>query len=206
MVAFRQLPSRRAATPPGTAAPRPIEPGFPSDGTGTGVALNGVRRLLIACCLLLGACQGTVRVQAAADPRLERVERLGASLTPAGTAIHFGLSARRGLAAFAWPDGAVLVTRDLADLLDDDELAASLAHEIGHLLHGGHLAGAPAALTGAPPDDEPERSADRTGCRLLATRGRSPRAMPRMLSTLNAALGNDVLAARIAAAIDACKP
>jgi predicted Zn-dependent protease len=98
------------------------------------------------------------------------------------------------------------VTRDLADLLDDDELAASLAHEIGHLADGGHLGTAPATLAGTSTDDERERGADRTGCRLLASRGRSPAAMPRMLSTLNAALGHDLLAARIAAATDACQP
>jgi Zn-dependent protease with chaperone function len=168
---------------------------------------SGVRWFVIASCLLLAACQGPVRLQATADePRLERVRRIGASLAPEGSAIDFGLSAKRGLAAFAWPDGSVLVTRDLADLLDDDELAASLAHEIGHLVDGGHLAPAPAALAGTPTDDDRERRADRTGCRLLATHGRPPAAMPRMLSTLNAALGRDVLSARIAAATDACQP
>jgi predicted Zn-dependent protease len=169
------------------------------------VAFRGVRRVLIACCLLLGACHGPVRLQATADePRLERVQRLGASLAPAGKAIHFGLSARRGLAAFAWPDGSVLVTRELADLLDDDQLAAALAHEIGHLVDGGHLGNAPAALAGPLADDEAERHADRTGCTLLAAHGRSPVAMQRMLATLDAALGDDVLAGRIAAAAESC--
>jgi predicted Zn-dependent protease len=169
------------------------------------VAFSGVRRVLMACCLLLGACHGPVRLQATADePRLERVQRLGASLVPDGATIDFGLSSRRGLAAFAWPDGSVLVTRDLVDLLDDDQLAAALAHEIGHLIDGGHLAKTPAALAGRPADDEPERRADRTGCALLAAHGRSPAAMPGMLATLDAALGNHVLAGRIAAAAVGC--
>lgn len=172
-------------------------------GSGTAVAVRGVRLPVIACCLLLGACHAPVRLPGAADePRRERVERLGAALAPEGTAIHFGLSARRGLAAFAWPDGSVLVTRDLVDLLDDDQLAAALAHEIGHLVNGGHVA-APATLAGTPVDDQPERHADRTGCRLLAARGRSPDAMRRMLVTVSAALGTETLAGRIAAA---CTP
>jgi predicted Zn-dependent protease len=164
-----------------------------------------VRLVVIACCLLLGACHGPVRLQATADePRLERVQRLGASLAPEGSAIHFGLSARRGLSAFAWPDGSVLVTRELVDLLDDDQLAAALAHEIGHLVDGGHLAAAPAALAGRPSDDDLERRADRTGCELLAAHGRAPSAMSGMLATLDAALGNHVLAGRIAAAAESC--
>jgi predicted Zn-dependent protease len=184
-----------------------MEPVDASIGTGMAVAFSGVRRVVIGCCLLLGACHGPVRLQATADePRLERVQRLGASLAPEGTAIQFGLSSRRGLAAFAWPDGSVLVTRALADLLDDDQLAAALAHEIGHLVDGGHLASMPAALAGRPADDDAERHADRTGCALLAAHGRSPAAMQRMLETLAAALGDDVLAGRIAAATDACAP
>ncbi len=173
---------------------------------GMGVAVSGVRLAVLASCALLAACQGPVRIpDTAVDARLERVARIGATLAPAGAAIHPGLSARRGLAAFAWPDGSVLVTRDLVDLLDDEQLAAAIAHEIGHLLDDGHLA-APAALADAPADDEPERRADRTGCRLLAEAGRSPDAMPRMLVAVNAALGTDVLRERIVAATDACKP
>jgi Zn-dependent protease with chaperone function len=36
--------------------------------------------------------------------------------------------------AFSWHDGSVFATRGLLRVLDDDELAAALAHEVGHIL------------------------------------------------------------------------
>src|SRR2546430_27653 len=43
------------------------------------------------------------------------------------------------LGAFGWRDGQIYVTRGLVTLLDDDELAAVVSHELGHLLDRGHL-------------------------------------------------------------------
>ncbi len=48
-------------------------------------------------------------------------------------------------AAFSFPDGSIYVARGLAERLTNDELAAAIAHELGHLLHDGVIA-APAAL------------------------------------------------------------
>jgi Zn-dependent protease with chaperone function len=55
--------------------------------------------------------------------------------------IAWQVSPRRGLGAWAWPGGRIEVSRALIDRLDDEQLAAALAHELGHLLDGGHLHG-----------------------------------------------------------------
>jgi Zn-dependent protease with chaperone function len=88
--------------------------------------------------------------------------------------------------AYAWPDGTLFVTRGLLDLLDDDELAAALAHEMGHLSVGpatGYAALADEA------DAEPaagtadvETTADAAGCDLLRASGLSLAALARALA------------------------
>src|SRR5712671_4733615 len=50
-------------------------------------------------------------------------------------------------AAYAWPDRSIFATRGLVDLLADDELAAALAHEMGHLISDGWMQ-PPVALRG----------------------------------------------------------
>ena len=42
-------------------------------------------------------------------------------------------------AAFSWPSGEVFVTRRLVDLLDDDELGAAIAHEMGQIEGSGAI-------------------------------------------------------------------
>jgi hypothetical protein len=126
--------------------------------------------------------------------RNERLERVGRSVLPTSTApdaISFGLSSRDALGAWSWADGRIRTSRALVDLLDDDELAAALAHEIGHLLDGGHIAGAPAALSGADGTPGPEGRADLIACRILAAGGGRPEALPRMLRAVAAHLGDD---------------
>ena len=92
-------------------------------------------------------------------------------------------------AAFAFRDGSVFVTRGLVALLDDGELSAALAHEVGHLSGRGD------GLPGA----EAERLADRIGADLLRASGLAPALMPRMLRRIEAAQGGADIAARIAA-------
>jgi Zn-dependent protease with chaperone function len=41
--------------------------------------------------------------------------------------------------AFGWPNGHIFVTRGLVDRLNNAELAAAIAHELGHLLDSGRL-------------------------------------------------------------------
>jgi Zn-dependent protease with chaperone function len=71
----------------------------------------------------------------------------------------------------------------LLHLLTDDELAAAVAHELGHL-SAGHAAGGPAALGGAPaahPADH-EARADAIACDLLDAVGLTPTALARALA------------------------
>jgi predicted Zn-dependent protease len=53
---------------------------------------------------------------------------------------HFGIIESRNINAFAAPGGYVLVTRGLYDLLENEaQLAAVLAHEIGHIVKRHHI-------------------------------------------------------------------
>ncbi|HEY8517022.1 MAG TPA: M48 family metalloprotease [Candidatus Binatia bacterium] len=125
--------------------------------------------------------------------RVARLERLGRALAPAeGTRerLTFALSSRDELGAWSWPDGRVRVSRALVDLLDDDELAAVLAHELGHLLDGDGASDVPAALAGDQPRRGPEARADAIGCTLLATRGLPAEALPTMLRRLADAIAH----------------
>lgn len=92
--------------------------------------------------------------------------------------------------AFAWPEGDIVVTAALLDLLSDDELAAAIAHEVGHLLSDGHLRSA-AALVGKPSQHDAEAAADELGMRLLTDGGRSASAMARMIRKVQAARGSN---------------
>ena len=116
--------------------------------------------------------------------------RLSASLD--GRVIRLTVSDSSTVAAYAWPDGRVLLTRGLVRLLDDDELAAAVAHELGHLLADGHLRTV-AALGGArlagPSAADVESRADAAGCGLLSAAGYAPAAMPRMLQKVAGAPG-----------------
>ncbi|MBI1370868.1 MAG: M48 family metalloprotease [Planctomycetes bacterium] len=69
------------------------------------------------------------------------------------------------VAAYARPERAVYLTHGLVTLASDQEIAAAVAHELGHLLDDGYLA-SPVALTGLHEDD-PEIRADALGCCLL---------------------------------------
>lgn len=127
-----------------------------------------------------------VRLNAAADARLERVRRVAAALAPrrADLALRFEVIDSDVPGAYSWPDGRVAVTAGLVDALDDAELAAAVAHELGHLLNDGHLRGGGVAALkgsgGAPADVE--EAADDAGVQLLLESHLSPGAMARMLT------------------------
>jgi predicted Zn-dependent protease len=72
------------------------------------------------------------------------------------------------------------VTRGLMDLLNDDELAAAIAHELGHLINDGHLHTV-VSLRGYCRTPDAEARADATGVELLRSRGINPGSMDRML-------------------------
>ena len=174
------------------------------------VAVTSVLRLGAAL-LLLGAvgagCRGPAPrsdvIEGIEATGLAPVERLGQSLLP-GPRIDWGVSPQKGVGPWAWPDGRVRVSRALVDLLDDDELAAVLAHELGHLLDRGDLPAPPAALLGGAGGDDPELRADRIGCRLLADRGTNTDAMARMLTKVAARCCGDGFRQRMVAAHAAC--
>src|SRR5262249_17752321 len=137
----------------------------------------GVLMLVAVMAAVAGRRRGTTST-ASPMPRAGS-ESAGSAdpLVAAGIALQG--SPPKGLCTGAWPDGRIEVSRALVDRLDEEELAAALAHELGHLLEGGHLPvgtaglddGPPLGLRGAAGADEAEARADRIGCALLARRG-----------------------------------
>ena len=137
---------------------------------------------------------------ARADAALSRLT--GASH---GSGLRVATLADERPVAYAWPDGSIFVSRGLLSLLDDEELAAAIAHEVGHLMNDGHfrlaasLAGhrAPrAAIAGG----DIESRADAAGVKLLRRRRLPPQAMQRMLVKVRSSSPN--LSRQQAGAID----
>ena len=171
---------------------------------GTAVAFRAVARawILLPVLAALAGCSATrhpagdglalVASDAADAVRLERMRRIGRDLALATLAperIDVGLSSREAIGAWSWPDGRIRLSRALLDALDDDELTAAVAHEIGHLLDGGHVTGEAAALAGRGSPTPRDRSgtearADALACAVLRARGARTDALPRMLRTV----------------------
>ena len=74
------------------------------------------------------------------------------------------------LGAWSWRDGNIFVTRGLCQKLNDDELAAVISHELGHLYNQDHQGGT-AAFAGLPSNCDVEGRADFTACRILRKSG-----------------------------------
>lgn len=89
------------------------------------------------------------------------------------------------ISAFSFPDGSIYLTHGLVERASDEELAAAIAHELGHLLIDGHVRG-PAALRGNDRRLDTEAEADALGCRILETHGIAYTAMARMLQLVAA--------------------
>jgi Zn-dependent protease with chaperone function len=116
--------------------------------------------------------------QRAAD---ETVAKLTAGIEVGAVRVRVTGSARVG--AFSGPDGSSELTSGLVERLDEDEIAAAVAHELGHVL-GGRNGGTSSALDGRPgaTTDDAEVRADRFATRLLARAGYTPAAMGRTLA------------------------
>ena len=117
--------------------------------------------------------------------------RLSAACDPLLHAVHSPVIELRVLdadavGAYAWAGGRVYVTRGLLALLDDDELAAAVAHEVGHLLDAGHLR-AVHALDGCARHSDRETRADMLGTQLLEAAAYPRQAMVNMLQKVQAA-------------------
>jgi predicted Zn-dependent protease len=100
------------------------------------------------------------------------------------------------ISACVWPNRRVFITRGLMDRLTDDELAAALSHEIGHLLDDGNLRSMVALrglgpIGGAGAGADHEVQADTFGCGLLESAGIPRAAMISMLEKVRAAHGDD---------------
>jgi predicted Zn-dependent protease len=97
--------------------------------------------------------------------------------------LHVHVLEDESLVAFSFPDGSIYASRGLVNRLSDDELAAALAHEIGHLLHDGIIE-APAALRGMSGPSKKadiETAADLLGREVLLSAGIPTKALPAAL-------------------------
>jgi Zn-dependent protease with chaperone function len=89
-------------------------------------------------------------------------------------------------AGYSWRDGEIFVTRGLADRLTDPELAAAIAHELGHLLSDGEVR-AVCSLSGMGASLDVEARADSLGTDLLRSCAIPPE---RMMDMLNKVAGS----------------
>jgi Zn-dependent protease with chaperone function len=112
----------------------------------------------------------------------QRAERSAAAIAAecSGHCITLHVLATDSVSAFSWPSGDVFVTRGLVHLLDDAELSAAIAHELGHLLSDGHLKSI-VSLKGYPAHQDREERADAFGAALLRAQHIRPTAMATML-------------------------
>lgn len=117
-----------------------------------------------------------------------RVDRLAAQITRscAGCDVVVRILDTDAVAAFSWRTGEVYITRGLLERADDNQAAAALAHELGHLLADGRLRGV-VSLNGDERDCESR--ADLIGVRLLAAAGIPAGAMTSMLQIVRDAPG-----------------
>lgn len=112
----------------------------------------------------------------------ERARRVAAPLVAAcgEGRIAVKVLASDAVTAYAWPGGEIYLTHGLLERMDDAEVAAAVAHEVGHLLNDGHLK-RPVGLKGCDAAEDEEAAADRTGVELLKRCGMEGGAMRRML-------------------------
>jgi len=157
--------------------------------------------LILCLCLWQGCSTSAQRSPSAAsrwiqangrlidDPKCDRLSH--ACLPVLETVGCSGIDVRMldspTVGAYAWPDGAVYVTRGLYEVASDAELAAAVAHEIGHLLDDGHVRTSVALSGGHNDAQDSEVRADALGARLLEQCGIAPSAMLSLLKKLRAA-------------------
>jgi predicted Zn-dependent protease len=129
------------------------------------------------------AQQGGIEcLDSARQQRLERVARPLLAAYGRGVTLH--VLASDHACAYAWPGGDVFVTRRLTEILDDNELAAAVAHELGHLMSDPRKPSAAAATLAPAADDDQERQADARGAALLKRAGLPAAAMTQMLESV----------------------
>jgi hypothetical protein len=172
------------------------------------VGFRSALRLAVGVVILgsagCGAPRGdAIRLSLASHPGTasDRLHDAARRLSP-DTRLDVELAARTDAGAWAWRDGRIRVSLALVEALDDEQLAAALAHELAHLDERPRTG--VTAITGTERHLDAEVAADRAGCALLAARGIPPRrAMIGMLLRLELTAGLD-LEARILAAGASC--
>ena len=97
--------------------------------------------------------------------------------------IHVRIINSTRLAAWSWPDGDIYITRGLALCLNNEELSAAIAHEMGHLINSGSVR-CPYSLGRAGEELGIESGADLTGARVLASHSIAPRNLLAVLHLL----------------------
>lgn len=123
------------------------------------------------------------------DARLERAQAACSLVGQAADrTVHVNVLDSDAVGAYGWPDGNLFVTRGLVDLVSDQELAAAIAHEMGHLLNDGHLHTV-VSLRGCCVSPDAEARADSIGVRLLDERGIGRGAMISMLNKVRSSPG-----------------
>lgn len=109
-------------------------------------------------------------------------------VSSADRTVHVQVLDSSTVGAYGWPNGNLFVTRGLVDLLSDQELAAAIAHEMGHLLNDGHLHTV-VSLRGCCVSPDVEARADSIGVRLLAGHAIGREAMISMLNKVRLSSG-----------------
>jgi Zn-dependent protease with chaperone function len=131
------------------------------------------------------------------DSRHDRVELISRPLVARlrGRHVTVHVLDSDDVCAYGWPNASLFVTRGLVDQLDDAELAAAIAHELGHLLSDGHVhhedhVRTAVSLRGCAETSEEldaESEADAIAVDLLAAEGMPPDAVLRMLEKVRVA-------------------
>ena len=158
---------------------------------------QGIRILGLVAVMLVGGCAvksdpislwvrqegGTV---ASANPSQARLESVAKRLTRGRPDLQISVYvlASDMVTAYSWPNHHIFVARGLMNRVDDNELAAVLAHELGHLLDRSHVPMTMASLRGCDKNLVIEARADAIGSDLLQRQGCPTEAMITMLGKI----------------------
>lgn len=96
------------------------------------------------------------------------------------------------LSASSWRDGRIYISSHLVEILDDDELCAVVAHEMGHLTHDQKCRRQAIFALGGHDGMQEEEGADATGVILLRNAGIAPGALVRVLTKLISSPESDI--------------